>query len=172
MDHGAPLARSAARRARLGAYGTCGRAGVVACDGMEFDVGSGYGVPTSSVPASAFSTASSATVVSPSEVAGSVGTAVVGAAVKLSAPVKSPVTPRRQALRFGTVTPNLVSISLSVEVASSVPDYKYPPALNGEITRQGVRKPSPIGPAMPSAADGSTVRYSPSVSAGAVTGGT
>ena len=41
---------------------------------MEFLVGGGYGMPTSSVPASALITACSATVVSPSEVAGSVGT--------------------------------------------------------------------------------------------------
>jgi len=67
---GRPLLRSASRVP----YGTCGLAGVVACDGMEFD-GSGYGMPTSRVPASAFSTASSTTVVSPSEVAGSIGTA-------------------------------------------------------------------------------------------------
>ena len=39
-------------------------------------VGSGYGMPTSSVPASAFSTACSATVVSPSEVFGRFGTLV------------------------------------------------------------------------------------------------
>ena len=43
-----------------------------------------------------------------------------GGAVKLSAPVKSPVTPRRQEDRFGTVTPVTVSISRSVEVWSKV----------------------------------------------------
>src|ERR1700735_4596117 len=64
-------------------------------------------MPTSRVPASAFSTASSATVVSPSEVAGSDGTVVSGGAVKFSAPVMSPVKLRRQELRFGTSTPNL-----------------------------------------------------------------
>src|ERR1700733_2266248 len=95
--------------------GTCGRAGLVACDGIEFADGSGYGMPTSSEPASALSTASSATFVSPREVAGSDGTAVVGGAVKFSAPVKSPVTLRRHADRFGTVTPNRLSIRRSVE---------------------------------------------------------
>src|ERR1700683_1123988 len=129
-------------------------------------------MPTSRVPASAFSTASSATLVSPSEGAGREGTGGVGGAVKFSAPVMSPVTARRQALRLGTSTPNLVSMNRSVEVWSSTPEYLYPPALNGEITRHGVRKPSPIGPAIPSAADGSVVRYSPAGPAGAVTGGT
>src|ERR1700733_4189793 len=129
-------------------------------------------MPTSRVPASAFSTASSATVVSPSEVAGSEGTVGTGGAVKFSAPVMSPVTLRRQAVRLGTVTQNLVSRILGFEVGPSTPDYLYPPALNGEITRHGVRKPSPTGPAIPSAADGSVVRYSPAVPAGAVTGGT
>ncbi len=81
-------------------------------------------MPTSRVPVRALSTASSITVAFPtSEVAGSAGTAVTGAAVRLRAPVKSPVTDRRQAVRFGTVTPNLVSIRRSTDVWSRVPEY-------------------------------------------------
>jgi hypothetical protein len=54
-------------------------------------------MPTSSVPVRALRTASSMTVVFPvSVVVGSAGTAVTGAVVKLRAPVKSPVAPRRQ----------------------------------------------------------------------------
>ncbi|HEX4830889.1 MAG TPA: hypothetical protein VH478_07340 [Trebonia sp.] len=53
-----------------------------------------------------------------------------------------------------------------------MPEYSQPPALNGEMTSAGVRKPRPIGPAMPPAADGSVVRYSPAVPAGATGGGT
>ena len=48
---------------------------------------------------------------------------MTGGVVRLSAPVKSPVTERRQAVRFGTVTPNLVSIRRSVDVWSRVPEY-------------------------------------------------
>jgi hypothetical protein len=66
-------------------------------------------MPTSSVPVSV--------------VAGSDGTVVRAGAVKLSAPVKSPVAPRRQADRLGTGTPNRVSMRRSVDVWSSVPEY-------------------------------------------------
>ncbi|MEY9859549.1 hypothetical protein ABH935_005179 [Catenulispora sp. GAS73] len=45
---------------------------------MLFDVGSGYGIPTSNVPVSAFSTAYSATDVSPMFTTGSVGKLVSG----------------------------------------------------------------------------------------------
>lgn len=83
-------------------------------------MGSGYGIPTSSVPASAFSTASSATIVSPSEVEGSGGTLVFGGLARASALVMSPVTPRRHADRLGTSTPNSVSMRRSVEVWSKV----------------------------------------------------
>src|ERR1700685_1626522 len=77
-------------------YGTLGRAGVVAWLGIELLAGRGEGMPTSSVPARAFRTASSTTVRSePIEVAGRDGTAVTEGAVRLSAPVKSPVTERR-----------------------------------------------------------------------------
>ena len=57
-----------------------------------------------------------------------------------------------------------------VEEVRAVP----PPRLNGDTTRQGTRKPRPMGPAIPLAADGrgETVRYSASVLAGAVGGGT
>ena len=58
-------------------------------------------MPTSSVPASAFSTACSATEVSPIVTTGSVGKVGSAGAVRFRAPVKSPVTPRRQAVRFG-----------------------------------------------------------------------
>ena len=119
------------------------------------------------------STACSATLVSPSEVAGSEGTEVLGGLARARALVRSPVTLRRQADRLGTSTPNSVSISRSVEVWSKVCEATYPPRLNGEMTRAGVRKPRPIGPAMPDAAAGSVpVRYSPAVPAGAVGGGT
>src|SRR5450755_2220340 len=103
-------------------FGTGGRFGVVSCDGMELAVGSGYGMPTSSVPASAFSTACSATVVSPSDVAGSDGTLVSGGLARASALVMSPVTLRRHADRFGTSTWNSVSISRSVDVWSKTPE--------------------------------------------------
>src|ERR1700733_14912531 len=126
-------------------------------------------MPTSRVPVRAFRTASSITVVlEPIEVEGRDGTAVTGGAVRLSAPVKSPVTERRQAVRFGTLTPNLVSIRRSVDVWSRVPESCDPPALNGGRPSAGVRKRRPIGPAMPAALDGrgEAVRYSPAVPAG------
>jgi hypothetical protein len=82
--------------------------------------------------------------VSPIVTEGSIGNAVVGAAVKFNAPVKSPVTPRRHADKFGTCTPNRVSMNRSTEVWSSVPEYLNPPALNGEITSAGVRSPNPM----------------------------
>src|SRR5215469_2545937 len=97
-------------------------------------------MPTSRVPVSALRTASSTTVrLLPIEVDGSDGTLVTGGLTRFSAPVKSPVTERRQAVRFGTVTPNLFSMSRSVEVWSRTPEYLYPPAVNGEMTRHGVR---------------------------------
>src|SRR5215831_17355654 len=112
-------------------------------------------MPTSKVPVRAFRTASSTTVrLEPIEVDGRAGTVVIGARVRLSAPVKSPVTERRHADRLGTVTPKRVSIRRSVLVWSSVPEYWKPPALNGEMTSAGVRKPSPTGPATPPAALG------------------
>src|SRR5205823_13113007 len=93
---------------------------------------------------------------------------------KLNALVRSPVTDRRQALRFGTGTPKRDSRKRSVEVWSNVPEETKPPRLNGEMTSIGTRKPSPIGPAIPPADDGSglTVRYSSGVPAGAAGGGT
>jgi len=57
------------------------------------------------------------------EVDGSDGTLVTGGLTRFRAPVKSPVTERRQAVRFGTVTPNLFSMRRSVEVWSRTPEY-------------------------------------------------
>ena len=50
----------------------------------------------------------------------------------------------------------------------------WPPRLNGDSTSMGTRNPSPIGPAIPLASEGSgwTVRYSPSVPGGATGGST
>jgi hypothetical protein len=60
------------------------------------------------------------------------------------------------------------------EVWSKVSEQYQPPRLNGDTTRQGTRKPRPMGPAMPLAAAGrgETVRYSPSVPEGGTGGGT
>ena len=58
-------------------------------------------MPTSSVPVSALSTASSTTVMLlPIDVDGSAGTFVTGVSDRASAPVKSPVALRRQAVRL------------------------------------------------------------------------
>ncbi len=48
------------------------------------------------------------------------GALVRGAAAKLNALVRSPVTLRRQPLRFGTSTPNRVSRKRRIEVWSNV----------------------------------------------------
>jgi hypothetical protein len=106
-------------------------------------------MPTSKVPARAWMTASAAAAVSPMPRLGRLGTAVVGALLKSKAPVKSPVTERRQAETLGASTPNRVSISRSTEVWSRAPEYRQPPALNGEISSAGVRKPRPTGPLTP-----------------------
>src|SRR5258707_5884086 len=126
-------------------------------------------MPTSREPTRAFRTACSATLVLPSVGAGSLGTCVLGGLRKASAPVKSPTARRRQADRLGTGTPKRFSISRSTDVWSSTPEYLYPPRLNGEITSAGVRKPSPTGPVVPPAAEGSgeAGRYSPPRPAGA-----
>ena len=58
---------------------------MVSCTGMLLLSGSEYGMPTSSVPARALSTAWAAVEVSPRETDGSVGKAVTGAAAKLNA---------------------------------------------------------------------------------------
>ncbi len=141
---------------------------------MEFLLGRGYGIPTSAVPASAFTTACSATLVSPNDVAGRSGTDTSGRLCRARATVRSPVTDRRQADKFGTSTPKRVSKKRSTEVWSKVVEQRYPPRLKGEITRHGTRNPSPTGPAIPaaSAGSGSPVRYSPGVPAGGVGGGT
>src|SRR5205814_7667794 len=70
--------------------------------------------------------------------------------------------------------PKRDSMNRRVDVRSNTPELTNPPRANGETTSVGTRKPSPIGPAMPSAASGSglTVRYSPGVPGGAVGGGT
>jgi hypothetical protein len=54
--------------------GTGGRLGEASCEAITFSVGGGYGTPRSSVPANALITACFATVVSPREIIGSVGT--------------------------------------------------------------------------------------------------
>jgi hypothetical protein len=83
---------------------------------MALAAGAGYGIPTSSVPASASSTACSATDSSPRPAAGSGGTVSTGGRAKASVLVMSPVTLRRQADRLGTSTPNLVSMNRSSDV--------------------------------------------------------
>ena len=110
---------------------------------------------------------------SASEVDGSGGTEGSGAAAKLNADVRSPVTDRRHALRLGTSAPKRVSTKRRSDVWSKRSEHTSPPRLNGEITSSGTRKPRPIGPAIPCAAAGSgcTVRYSPRVPGGGVGGG-
>src|SRR5205823_2661042 len=107
------------------------------------------------------------------DVAGRLGTEL-SLAAKLKAAVRSPTVARRQSLMFGTSTPNRRSRKSRVEVRSKVSDETKPPRLKGETTSAGIRKPRPIGPAVPSAAlgRGFTVKYSPAVPAGAVGGGT
>ena len=73
-----------------------------------------------SVPASELSTACSAALVWPRKVGGSGGTLASGGLDSASAAVRSPVTPRRQADRLGTSTPNRVSMKRSSEVWSNV----------------------------------------------------
>src|SRR5947209_551405 len=85
---------------------------------------------------------------------GSRGARYRGLAAKLNAPVRSPVTRRRQALRFGTSTPNRVSMKRRVDVWSNTSELTSPPREHGETTMIGTRKPSPIGPRLRSAADG------------------
>src|SRR5579863_3978332 len=87
---------------------------------------------------------------------------------RFNALVRSPVTERRQADRFGTSAPKRVSKNRSSEVWSKVSWHTKPPRLHGETTSSGTRKPNPIGPLSPSASDGSglAVRYSPAVPAG------
>ncbi len=99
---------------------------------------------------------------------------VTGESSTGSVVVRSPTVDRRQALMLGAVTPKSVSRNLSCEVWSKTSEHAQPPAEKGETTSMGTRTPSPMGPAIPSADEGSgsTVRYSPSVPAGAVGGGT
>ena len=67
------------------------------------------------------------------------GALVRGAAAKLNALVRSPVTLRRQPLRLGTSTPNRVSRKRRIEVWSNVSDDRKPPRLNGEAMIIGTR---------------------------------
>ena len=73
---------------------------------------------------------------------------------KLNAAVRSPVTERRHADRFGTSAPKRVSSRRSTDVWSNVVEQTKPPRLNGETTSIGTRKPSPIGPATPDGVGG------------------
>jgi hypothetical protein len=77
--------------------------------------------------------------------------------------VKSPQVRRRNALMFGSVTPNRLSMMRISEVWSSTSEQTRPPADQGETTVAGTRKPSPIG---------SPPTYSPGVPKGATGGGT
>src|SRR5580692_7041027 len=142
---------------------------------MTFDVGGGYGIPSSSnVPRRAFAITSASTWGSVSVAAGRDGLDLMGARPSASAVVRSPVTLRRHADRFGTVTPKRVSMNCRVEVWSKVSLARNPPRVKGDIRMHGTRKPRPTGPTMPPAVEGSgfTVRYSPAVPGGAVGGGT
>ena len=105
-------------------------------------------------------------------IAGRRGRALFGLAAKLNALVKSPVARRRHGDRFGTLTPNRVSMNRSVDVWSKMSEHNSPPRENGETTIIGTLNPSPIGPRIPSASAGSfeTVRYSPFVPLGGVGG--
>src|SRR5882672_7368695 len=104
------------------------------------------------------------------------GGATFGGDAKLNAEVMSPTTPSRQAVRLGTGTPNRARMSFNCEVWSNVSWTISPPRLHGEMTRQGTRKPRPIGPRMPAepvtALMSGTVTYSPGVPGGAVGGAT
>lgn len=83
------------------------------------------------------------------EVSGSAGIPYTGLA-KSKAPVRSPVTLRRQALMFGQVAglPRAavqVSRKRSTEVWSKTSELTQPPRLQGEMATIGTRKPRPIG---------------------------
>ena len=58
---------------------------------------------------------------------GSGGTELTGASAKLNASVRSPVTDRRQALRFATSGPKRRSRNRSSEVWSNVREHTRPP---------------------------------------------
>src|SRR3954452_13530204 len=94
--------------------------------------------------------------------------------VMFSVIVTSPVIARRHLVRLGPSAPKRVSMKRSVEVWSNTSDETRPPRANGETTIVGTRKPSPIGPRIPSASGGSEeiVKNSPSVPGGGVGGGT
>lgn len=81
-------------------------------------------MPRSTVPVMALRTACSTALTSAStEVPGSGGTVTSGGAFRDRAEVRSPVTPRRQADRLGTATPNRVSMNLSVDVWSNTSEH-------------------------------------------------
>jgi len=133
-------------------------------------VGSGYCVN----PAK-FASHDEITEESAGAVAGSDGADVSGFE-KLNALVRSPTVDLRHAERFGTSAPKRVSRNRSSDVWSNRSEQMNPPRLKGEITSIGTRNPSPIGPLMFPATEGSgsagAVMYSPAVPGGAVTGGT
>src|SRR5579872_5692258 len=110
---------------------------------------------------------------SPSTGTGSDGTEASGAPMS-SADVRSPVTDRLHADRFGTSTPNRVSRNRSIEVWSNRSEHTHPPRLNGDTTSIGTRNPRPTGRAKPEASGGSgdTVISSPGVPGGATGGAT
>src|ERR1051326_6671410 len=58
-------------------------------------------------------------------------------AVMSSADVRSPVTERRHAERFGTSTPKRVSRKRSIDVWSNRSEHTQPPRLNGDSTSIG-----------------------------------
>src|SRR5438046_5270075 len=60
---------------------------------------------------------------------------------KLKAEVMSPVTERRQWVRFGTSTPKRASRNCRIDVWSKRSEHTKPPRLKGETTRVGTRKP-------------------------------
>src|SRR5438132_11985313 len=95
-------------------------------------------------------------------------------AARLRADVRSPTALRRHGDRFGTSTPKRVAMRRRNDVGSNVSEHTNPPRLKGEMTNVGTRKPSPMGPRIPSASLGSVPidRYSPGVPGGGTGGAT
>ncbi len=72
-----------------------------------------------------------------------------GGAAKLNADVISPTVALRHALMLGTGTPNGLETNFSCEVWSKTSLHLSGPRLYGDMTKQGTRKPNPIGPRVP-----------------------
>ena len=64
---------------------------------------------------------------------------------KLNALVRSPLTARRQAEMFGSITPKRASMKRITEVWSNTCELTQPPRLQGEMMVIGTRGPMPYG---------------------------